>query len=548
MKKIILSFILLIAYQLGNAQFSPINWSWRAWRLFPMEQKSQYTYSITEPTPGLKGTIKMMKSDRLTTIHMDFMRSGEHYFNTTYTGNNKECYKQVISSVNDTRAYGIMENAGFGLLKEFNYVYKDRVDQLGKSYGEFNFFNFTKKNDAWSIDISYPNCKWNKIWIKCIAVRAEIVWGVPDTVKYYTIKAYKDYDSIASPFDTMPIMLSKTFGLLRFIAFQDILRPIADGQYMRYLKMIGLKSKTYTKGFQMPKGKDYFKFMPGDVFMKISQHSEPTAIFLNPDDIVTDQYDYLIHTLYDRDSIISKKWYGEDSVEYVFQREVKNIRTGGISKSTYKGGVNKFFLDLLENAPSAYPSLTPSNDRLDANGANIFFNKKDTTVARYFYNPNIYYDSTLNCKYTQTNYQSTKDSYTTGYGIPSYYDYSIYRSPLNNYDQGSVIGYRQDGVTQGPINFKQLEDSLRPILNSMEMKNSVLEKSIIIYPNPTTSSLNITSTQKLIKITVFQSTGYKVLETENCDEQIDVSALPSGLYLLEVWNMNGNRAVKKFEK
>ncbi|TAH24414.1 MAG: T9SS C-terminal target domain-containing protein [Cytophagales bacterium] len=76
---------------------------------------------------------------------------------------------------------------------------------------------------------------------------------------------------------------------------------------------------------------------------------------------------------------------------------------------------------------------------------------------------------------------------------------------------------------------------------------SELSAALTIYPNPTNEILKISTRLQLARLVVYQSNGIKVLETK-ATENLDVSALPEGLYLLEAWDMEGRRVLRKFEK
>ena len=83
------------------------------------------------------------------------------------------------------------------------------------------------------------------------------------------------------------------------------------------------------------------------------------------------------------------------------------------------------------------------------------------------------------------------------------------------------------------------------ILATEEEQGSM--QSLTIYPNPTNNNLSIRSNLNITKLVVYQSNSTKVLESK-ATENLDVSALLEGLYLLEAWDMEGRRVVKKFEK
>lgn len=76
---------------------------------------------------------------------------------------------------------------------------------------------------------------------------------------------------------------------------------------------------------------------------------------------------------------------------------------------------------------------------------------------------------------------------------------------------------------------------------------SELSRAIRLYPNPASTTLGIQTNLQIVKLIVYQSNGIKILESSTT-ENLDVAVLPQGLYLLEVYDIEGNRVLKKFEK
>lgn len=74
-----------------------------------------------------------------------------------------------------------------------------------------------------------------------------------------------------------------------------------------------------------------------------------------------------------------------------------------------------------------------------------------------------------------------------------------------------------------------------------------VSSALNIFPNPTNNILSIHTTLQIARLVICQSNGTKALESK-ATENLDVSALPEGLYLLEAIDMDGKRVVKKFEK
>ena len=77
--------------------------------------------------------------------------------------------------------------------------------------------------------------------------------------------------------------------------------------------------------------------------------------------------------------------------------------------------------------------------------------------------------------------------------------------------------------------------------------NQEASKVVTLYPNPVQNILNIKSEFMFNALSVYDTQGTKVLESK-ATVNLDVSALPEGLYLLEAWDMEGRRVLKKFEK
>jgi len=72
------------------------------------------------------------------------------------------------------------------------------------------------------------------------------------------------------------------------------------------------------------------------------------------------------------------------------------------------------------------------------------------------------------------------------------------------------------------------------------------EYDIKLYPNPTTSILNIEMTQNLKQVSIYSVLGSEVLRTQN--ETIDVSGLSNGIFLIKIEDENGNVSTKRFVK
>lgn len=64
-----------------------------------------------------------------------------------------------------------------------------------------------------------------------------------------------------------------------------------------------------------------------------------------------------------------------------------------------------------------------------------------------------------------------------------------------------------------------------------------------IYPNPTTGIINIETTENIVSIKVYNTTGALVLESS--ETTIDLGDLASGLYFVKVNDMESVKIIKK---
>jgi hypothetical protein len=70
--------------------------------------------------------------------------------------------------------------------------------------------------------------------------------------------------------------------------------------------------------------------------------------------------------------------------------------------------------------------------------------------------------------------------------------------------------------------------------------------TVSIYPNPTTSVLNIKTDSNLKRATIYSVLGTKILETSS--KNITTSNLNKGIYLIKIEDENGNISTKRFIK
>ena len=76
--------------------------------------------------------------------------------------------------------------------------------------------------------------------------------------------------------------------------------------------------------------------------------------------------------------------------------------------------------------------------------------------------------------------------------------------------------------------------------------NNFVISTISIYPNPVSSVLNIEMPQVLNQVTIYSMLGTQVLKTQS--KNINIEHLKSGIYLITIEDVIGNRLTKRFIK
>lgn len=102
---------------------------------------------------------------------------------------------------------------------------------------------------------------------------------------------------------------------------------------------------------------------------------------------------------------------------------------------------------------------------------------------------------------------------------------------------GNYMKIGQEFLQRDIYNF--LVNNVTSIAETEEFNNS-----INIYPNPTTNVLNINTTLQNFQVNIFNATGQLVLKKRNSCT-LDVSDLPTGLYVFKLQDLNSNRTITK---
>jgi hypothetical protein len=109
---------------------------------------------------------------------------------------------------------------------------------------------------------------------------------------------------------------------------------------------------------------------------------------------------------------------------------------------------------------------------------------------------------------------------------------------------GAIVGSLMDIVS--PIYIDQIVfDNVAPALGTADFGNAI--NKISLYPNPTNDVLNVSSSNKISKIEVYDLLGRKVASKNNASD-VNVAALGKGAYIVKVVQENGSVVAKQFIK
>jgi len=121
----------------------------------------------------------------------------------------------------------------------------------------------------------------------------------------------------------------------------------------------------------------------------------------------------------------------------------------------------------------------------------------------------------------------------------------------NNYKLIESIGFESIGIAD-TIEYGCLQDQVFELLyligiNDVLANNNSLLEQILIYPNPVKEVLNIESTYPINEIKIYNVLGVLVMEQQNPKYQINISNLPSGLFVVKL-NTGQGTITKKIIK
>jgi len=470
-----MKYIYTITFLLLHIGLSAQNWS-----LFNLNQKSYY-----------------QQENSIETINLDSIKIvGEtetHYFNRKL-GLSDECYQSILE--NTFIADSNLPGTHYNLQPDSLCLRSDTVFIIIEDYFETDTFIFKPHinvGESWFTTNSQTK-------ISCVSAEFQEVLGVQDSVKTFSV--------LEGEYSGATYVLSKSFGLVSFIPFQEL--KISNGNFNSLpFKLLGYKTDSESVGYSEPGFEDYFHLQAGDVQFFKEFHDE----YNNPEESYTRYY---------KDSI-TYSYLSSDSVYYNMVRTRYDANGVFVSQAnTYSIVLEKWYQDVIAaptnslgyfmymNSPhEVFRTLNYTIEQGD--------NENDTVSSFGYFTEGVSL-SPEDCSADQIYclYGRRRCDTRNGRVLSVSDGYSYYEDIL--------IGSINNGVTYG--------------IPAIPVSVSEVRKAKFkIYPNPTSGKLCIDSDFDITKVTVTDVSGKIILETHQGN--IELSNQQPGIYFVKIETKEG---------
>jgi hypothetical protein len=450
------------------------------WNLFNINQKSYYAKIENNITIA-----ETFKPDSL------IEESGRVvlYFNRKI-GLSEECYNNIIGYIYEWSA-------------EKNPDLIDSLVYIGDSILYITDYQLTQKDTFLFLTNIEPGESWftteNNILITCTGKTVQDVFGIEDSVKIFNIHT--------DLYDDVEFILSKSFGLIKFIPFWKFTYPSTIYNFELFYNLIGYITENEKIGYVQPEFKDYFHLHQGDkLFWKYYSFYWDS------------QYTWVESTEYYIDSLIYS-FLSEDSVFYSINRKVYSengvlINNHEFSRIYTNKDYGNFF-----NAPTSFlcyshkDSYSDYSEVYNTNTLKVNFNDTDTSSS-FSYIFNGFLLDTTNCSNSEVFDWCYSERFSTNVGLFNQSTF-FYDGNSDLSIRGSII----DGIIYGNTTIPTEIDKIENF-------------DFNIYPNPTTGIIKIDAEFEIKNIKIFDILGKLIIET--AEKEIDLSSYSKGIYLVKI--------------
>jgi len=472
------------------------------WDLFPLGQESVYVDSLQAP----------LSSERHT---MDSVR---------VSGEIRSMYFDQASR--NASFYGCDQTTG--ILQEWSFI-QFAMDSLVEisdtvyffsdySSSPFYFLPKATLGQSWPVVSSWPGNGYDTITITCAMAGVHSFLGLMDSIKVFSLLPNGSSQGQV-PISSQHFVLSKNYGLLTYVPFEQFLYHPANSQFQKR-ELVGLMIGATTAGYQRPVASDYFHLNPGDL-RSWELHKRPAQI------TELETLEYLKDSITDVTN-------SADSVVYMFDRTYYHYDQ---SVTIQVGMTERYFLPEMTavlNAPGNGIAVGPS---LWSGSLGMFITDFGEPLVwtapphQWIYEPlleaMVEHVALLNagdylniggCEYsgvTDTGYELEIDNWA---GVTRYYRYNF------SEDTQTLLGFRINGIVKGLLTV------------GVNQARIIERTALTIQPNPAKESITFHGIPQGTTglFTVFDGIGREVMSGSLSTSPISVEGLHPGLYVVQL--------------
>ncbi|MEO1261668.1 MAG: T9SS type A sorting domain-containing protein [Bacteroidota bacterium] len=442
-----------------------------------------------------------------------------HYFGALYLTEDSvfQCYKDIV--------YGHFELDGPPVDSLFS------TDEYWFGFlgnDEIRFQHLANKNDLWTV-VTPESADIDSIVFNCTDLTEEEIFGINDSVKIFSVNGYFNGNKIAA-IDDLEFKLSRSFGMLQFIPFNQLGEQINDHQ------LIGFddgQPHGFTSSWE-----DFFGKFEVEQIMMWQYRREyiytPSGYWKAWDAIrdsitsveFTDTYVKLGIFRKGRSALWehgNQDYFGYDTI--VYYQEIDTIY---------------YFRDHFETVFDAPPGWLKFNHQTKG----VAFHEEamiaDWGQPFYVFNDIYSYYDTTDCGFLTGHPGPIPSTLSAGLG-PTHW--GAVGGQYGEYYEWELSGYKIGDEEFG---------------NVYDIVNSVFDRPVLnlffnVFPNPATDNLNIELLENNylnnLELKIIDATGKVFLSKElnNNLAKINISDIPKGIYFVVV---NGEKKLgrKKFVK
>jgi hypothetical protein len=449
------------------------------WQLFNINQLSYYQQHFDESIKVETFLLDSIFNNN--GIDYLYFNSKSDFFDNCYTTLKKE-YESFYWIKNPDKIDSILF-IGDSALFIMNYA---------SILDTFIFKPYCKVGDSWIT---------NSIKIECTEKNIIKIFDTQDSIKVFKC--------IDSPYDTIEFVLSKSFGLLKFLPFKEFIYRDGLTEFPPYFEFIGFYKNGSSIGYIQPDFNDYFHPSVGDIlFWRDFSIPHDTNIYYK---LIEYHVDSITYVFISNDSV----YYDYIRTNYNHNGEVSHIG------NNYKYHLRKNEGKIVKNLTSwfgHYKTYYQESEVFISSA--IFYNIENGDTISYFkYElPGLMID-TIDCFVFEVADIDLTVKFSTREGLIFEASYSWGENSTTLI--GSIIDGVKYGTTEIPTIFKTIRN-----------------EQINIYPNPVIDNIILKSYNLSIRTIELYDIMGNLIFSKPYNEILNLKEIISGIYILRLIDNN----------